>query len=197
LGEDVLLIGDELFWRVSPLRGSNVKPTAAPQPERALLFDGLTAYNLYDGNTPGRAGYAASSTFLADVSALYERWRGALGGRVPIVPSVIPGYNDLGLASRAGHRPIPRQWEPGAPEGSFLARFLDDVAIPAVDPRLPMILVTSWNEWNEDTSIEPISPAPPTATDDSPSGRDLTGGAGYAGYGTAYLDVIAARFSSN
>jgi hypothetical protein len=193
-GEDVLLIGDEVFWRVSPLHGRNVQLTPEPQPERALLFDGLTAYNLYDTDTPGRTGYGASSTFLADVAALYRRWTAALGGRVPIVPSVIPGYNDLGLGSRAGHPPIPRQWAPGEPEGSFLARFLDEVALPAVDRRLPMVLVTSWNEWNEDTAVEPIVPAPPTATDDSPSGRDLTGGAAYAGYGSAYLDVIAARF---
>ena len=193
-GEDVLLIGDELFWHVSPLRGRAVVPSPEPQLERARLFDGLTAYNLYDGDTPGRTGYGGRSTFLADVAALYRRWSAALDGGVPIVPSVIPGYNDLGLASRAGHRPIPRQWEPGAAEGSFLARFLDDVARPAVDPRLPMILVTSWNEWNEDTAIEPIAPAPPTATDDSATGRDLTGGASYAGYGTTYLDVLATRF---
>jgi hypothetical protein len=193
-GEDLLLIGDELFWRVSPLRGRNVVATKEPQPERALLFDGLTAYNLYDGDTPGHTGYGATSTFLADVAGLYERWRVALDGRVPIVPSVIPGYNDRGLAARTRHRPIPRQWEPGAAEGSFLARFLDDVALPAVDPRLPLVLVTSWNEWNEDTAVEPIAPAPPTAVDDSPSGRDLTSGAGYAGFGAAYLDVIAARF---
>jgi hypothetical protein len=193
-GEDVLLIGDEIFWRVSPLHGHNVRQTPDPQPERALLFDGLTAYNLYDSDTPGRTGYGASSTFLADVGALYRRWTGALGGRVPIVPSVIPGYNDLGLASRAGHPPIPRQWAPGEPEGSFLARFLDQVAIPAVDPRLPMVLVTSWNEWNEDTAVEPIATAPPTADDDSPSAHDLTAGGAYAGYGSTYLDVIAARF---
>lgn len=65
---------------------------------------------------------------------------------MPIVPSVIPGYNDQGVASRAGHPVIPRQWEPGAPEGSFLARFLDQTALPAVDDRPPMVLVTSWNE---------------------------------------------------
>lgn len=193
-GENVLLIGDELFWQVAPLRGRNVAQTPEPQVERAGLFDGLTAYNLYQGDHATRTGYGSSSTFLPDVAALYRRWTAAVDGSVPIVPSVIPGYNDLGLASRAGHRPIPRQWEPGAAEGSFLARFLDDVARPAVDPRLPMILVTSWNEWNEDTSIEPISDAPPTTTDDSPTGRHFTHGAAYAGHGTAYLDVIAERF---
>ncbi len=60
-----------------------------------------------------------------------------------------------------------------------------------------MILVTSWNEWNEDTAIEPIAAAPPTTTDDSASGHDLTGGAAYPGYGAAYLEVLRKRFQRN
>jgi hypothetical protein len=193
-GENPLIIGDEIFWRVVPVRGQNVKLGTEPVPERALAWDALTAYNFYDATTPSQAGYGAQTTFLADVAALYGRWREALGGQVPIVPSVIPGYNDLGLPSRAGHPPIPRQWEPGAAEGSFFDRFISEVALPAVDPRLPMVLVTSWNEWNEDTGIEPIPMSEPTATDDSPSGRDLTAGYNYAGYGTAYLDVLRRHF---
>jgi hypothetical protein len=39
------------------------------------------------------------------------------------------------------------------------------------DPRLHAILITSWNEWNEDTAIEPLSPAPPTADDASRDGK--------------------------
>lgn len=193
-GEDVLLIGDELFWRVAPVRGARAPLTTEPVTERALAFDGLTAYNLYDSGAPGQAGYGSASTFVADVAVLYDRWRGALGGRVPIVPSVIPGYNDLGLASRAGHPPIPRQWEPGAAEGSFLDEFLRRTALPAVDARLPMVLVTSWNEWNEDTAVEPIPESGPTSTDDSPGGAELTHGYAYPGYGSAYLDVLRRHF---
>lgn len=194
-GESPLLIGDELFWRVAPLSGLRAGLTREPVAERALAFDGLTAYNFYDASTPSQAGYGAETSFLDDIASLYDRWRRALDDRVPIVPSVIPGYNDLGLPSRAGHAPIPRQWERGAPEGSFLDQFLTRVALPAVDPRLPMLLVTSWNEWNEDTSVEPIPASEPTSTDDSPTGRDLTGGYVYAGYGSAYVDVLRRHFA--
>lgn len=52
-----------------------------------------------------------------------------------------------------------------------------------------MVLVTSWNEWNEDTAIEPVAPAPPTA--DDRSGRQLlTQGYTYEGFDTTYVDLV-------
>jgi len=30
------------------------------------------------------------------------------------------------------------------------------VARPTLDPRFPLVFVTSWNEWNEDTAIQPV-----------------------------------------
>ena len=60
---------------------------------------------------------------------------------------------------------------------------------PLADPKLHAILITSWNEWNEDTVIEPLSPSAPTA--DDVSGRQLfTQGYTYEGFGSAYLDVV-------
>jgi hypothetical protein len=53
-----------------------------------------------------------------------------------------------------------------------------------------MVLVTSWNEWHEDTQIEPIKEAPPTSVDESPTSTYYTGGLSYEGYGTRYLDIL-------
>jgi hypothetical protein len=44
-----------------------------------------------------------------------------------------------------------------------------------------MMLITSWNEWNEDTAVEPVALAPATASDASDSGNDYTLGSGTQG----------------
>jgi hypothetical protein len=50
-------------------------------------------------------------------------------------------------------------------------------------------MVTSWNDWNEDTGIEPIG-GTPTDVDDSPSGSAYTQGYTYGGEGRAALQVL-------
>jgi glycoprotein endo-alpha-1,2-mannosidase len=53
-----------------------------------------------------------------------------------------------------------------------------------------MILVTSWNEWSEDTAIEPAAAAPVTSADRSGSGVAYTQGYPYEGYEYRYLDIL-------
>ena len=52
-----------------------------------------------------------------------------------------------------------------------------------------MVMVTSWNDWNEDTGIEPIG-GTPTRTDDSPSGNAYTQGYTYGGEGRSALQAL-------
>ena len=49
-------------------------------------------------------------------------------------------------------------------------------------------MVTSWNEWHEDTQIEPVAPAPATNLDDN-AGYD-TNDLYYNGYGMLYLNIL-------
>lgn len=194
-GHEVFLVGDEVFWKVSPVMSREPVPLArTPQRSRVRLFDAITGYNLYENERPEQRGYPAGSSFVEDSLALYGRYREAAGDGVYVVPGVIPGYNDRGVRPGLDHYVIPRQWEAGAPEGSTFAGLLDRVGLPLVDPRLNMLLVTTWNEWNEDTAIEPLEPAPATARDASRGGADYTQGYPYAGHGTAYLEVLRDRF---
>lgn len=188
LGFDPFVIGDEIYWTVAKEDGSGF--TAVPQHGRIALFDAIGAYNLYDSSQRNHSGYGAESTLLSNARALYERYREDVP-RKPIVPLAMPGYNDRAARLESDHYVIPRAWSQGAEEGSFFAEWLRQVALPLVDPRLPMLLVTSWNEWNEDTAIEPTAPAPPTVSDVSPSGRAYTQGFAYSGYGTRYLEILA------
>ena len=52
-----------------------------------------------------------------------------------------------------------------------------------------MVFVTSWNEWNEDTGIQPVGGVP-TSRDDSPSGTAYTQGYTYGGEGDVDLQVL-------
>jgi hypothetical protein len=185
LGFDPFVIGDEVFWKVA--RDDNGDFTPEPQRGRIALFDAVTAYNLYNHMITSHAGYGATSALLADAHALYARYREA--GR-PVIPLAFPGYNDRGVRPEENHYPIPREWSAGAGEGTFLAEWIARFTLPEVDPALPMMLLTSWNEWGEDTAVEPLSVSPPTALDISRSGDQYTQGFVYAGYGMSYLDVF-------
>ena len=54
-----------------------------------------------------------------------------------------------------------------------------------------MVMVTSWDDWNEDTGIEAIG-GTPTDVDDSPSGKAYTQGYTYGGEGRKALTVLRA-----
>lgn len=187
LGIDPYVIGDEIFWRVAREDGAGL--TDEPQRGRIALFDAITAYNLYDSSRATHSGYGATSTFLSDARVLYERYREVAAER-PVIPLAMPGYNDRGVRLGVDHYVIPREWAPGAGEGTFFAEWLERFTLPLIDARLPMALVTSWNEWSEDTAIEPVAPAPATTSDGSPSGTAVTQGFRYEGYGIRYLAIL-------
>jgi len=73
-------------------------------------------------------------------------------------------------------------------EGSLFLYQLQK-ALPLVDPAVDsMILVNSFNEWHEDTQIEP------TAMGGSATEPEmLTGGLEYVGYGERYLDILKSQ----
>ena len=187
LGFDVFIVGDEISWRVTTPAGVG---TTAPQVERAKLVDAITWYNLYDTSAPASWGYGVSTTFVPDVAALARRYKSALGGSVPIVPAVIPGFNDRAARPSENHGAIPRQWAPGDTGATFLRHMFDEVALPNVDPRAPMVMITSWNEWNEDTGIAPVTSTLSTTTDDSRSHTFYTQGYRYGGPSTPELDAV-------
>ena len=192
-GYDLFLIGDEVFWKVSPVVQPGKTPfplVETPQPARFRLFDAITSYNMYENGTASQKGYAAHSTYVSDVAAKYSEYISASAGMVYFVPQIIPGYNDRGVRIAANHYAIPREWSEGAGEASLFAKLFDLTAFRFVDPRLNMILITSWNEWNEDTAIEPLKPSGPTRTDTSPSGNEYTQGYPYSGHGLRYLETL-------
>lgn len=128
-GLDPFLIGDEVYWH-------------APSSQRILPYDGITAYNMHTSV----AGIATG--FEGKVRARYELWeQTAEAEGVAFVPGVIPGFDDLAVRPEAAHPVIPR-----SPE-LFAAQLQDALGLASGPARI--VMITSWNEWHEDTSIEP------------------------------------------
>ena len=156
----------------------------------------MTSYILYYGDpdrllgpTTDFTGYPGTTDIVADERRLLGVYSAATHGRVPVIPDIASGFNDRGFRLPTNHPAQPRQWLPGESPASTLDHLFRCVALPEIDPTLPMVMVTSWNDWNEDTGIEPI-PGTPTAIDDSPSGNAYTQGYLYGGEGRKALQAL-------
>ena len=73
----------------------------------------------------------------------------------------------------------------------MFSNFLSELALPyANNTQFKMIHITTFNEWHEDTQIEPSVITASPITDTSPTGTQYTQGLVYEGYGTTYLDIL-------
>ena len=189
MGHNPYIIADEVFW-VGTEHDSETPRVMYddPQVDRIDLFDAITAYTPWHTPFVSLAGYGAESTFVEDVAGLYSSYRDATSR--PFVPTVLPGYNDRGTRLAVDNWTIPRRWSADDVEGSFLAHSFESLAIPFIDQDLRMSFITSFNEWNEDTAIEPTNEAPATTRDRSESGSDYTEAFPYTGYGLTHLQVV-------
>jgi glycoprotein endo-alpha-1,2-mannosidase len=173
---DPFIVGDDLFGG-----GVNL--------QRAQLWDAITDFDVYGTVMQSRGSTTAALNQLASV------YNGALQALTPtdvgFIPTASPGFNDSGV--RSGHPAAPRYLtdDPNSKEGDLFARMLNDVVVPRTDPRADDILmINSFNEWHEDTQIEPTVVAPRTDVDDSGNQR-YTDGHFYEGYGNLYLDILS------
>lgn len=169
------IVGDDLFGG-----GVNL--------QRAQLWDAITDFDVYGTVMQSRGSTAAALNQLTNV------YNGALQSlaatNVGFIPTASPGFNDSGV--RSGHPAAPRYFtdDPNSKEGDLFQKMLNDVVVPRTDPKADDILmINSFNEWHEDTQIEPTIIAPRTNVDDSGTQR-YTEGHFYEGYGDLYLDIL-------
>jgi glycoprotein endo-alpha-1,2-mannosidase len=173
-GYDPYIIGDHIFGGVAA---------------GASQLDAITSYDVY-GQVFGDG--VADQQSIDHLEQIYANAQTlANNNGVDFVPGVTPGFNDK--AVRDGHAVAARYLKalgPTAP-GSVLEAMLEDAVLPHTDDDIDdLILVTSFNEWHEDTQVEATIVAPPTNTDDTPTNSDLTQGRYYEGYGNRYLDIL-------
>jgi hypothetical protein len=171
-GIDPYLIGDE------------VDADTGPDAERIARFDAITGYTPYSRKQA--AGWPSETGYLESVDRRARSFRrvASIQG-VRFVPAVLPGFNDHGVRPGDAHYALPRELSLSSPPGSLFARSLD-LAGRLVDRDLPLLLVTSWNEWQEDSQIEPTANGAESAAP-----ADATEGYAYRPYGFAALEQLA------
>jgi glycoprotein endo-alpha-1,2-mannosidase len=174
-GWSVYLIGDE-YYALTP-----------PNPTRIAIWDGIFGYDVY----LRFSGYSDDNGYLALHRTRHDEYQATaqqLG--VDFVASLMPGFNDRAVRRVCANNPaLARRTSAAAQEGSMFRSFLRDIALPhALNSKLKMLHITSFNEWHEDTQIEPSVITAPTTT--SPTGTQYTQGLIYEGYGALYLDII-------
>jgi hypothetical protein len=174
-GVNPYLVGDDVF-------------PGQTNATRAALWDAITDFDVYGSALQSNGSTSAGVSALA---SQYENARQvAQSAHVGFIPAVSPGFNDS--AVRSGHPAAPRYLTdvPGAGEGTLFSAELSQAALPTLDPAASnMLMVSTFNEWHEDTQIEPTIIANPTAADSSGIGT-YAQGYSYSGYGNLYLDLL-------
>jgi len=196
-GHNIYLIGDAVFDK-------------APEADEGesfasfRLFDAVTNYDVYGSSGASKRDTPYAGTEAVD--AFYteqEKWRKlALEQNCRFIPPVSPGYNDRAVRMEKDNKPLSRRLTESSEEGS-LFKYQLEKALPLVDPEVDnLILVNSFNEWHEDTQIEPARVAN-TDTESLQDGTNIatepeefTFGLEYVGYGELYLDILRNATSS-
>ena len=156
----------------------------------ARLWDAVTAYDIYGQSMQGKG---ATKAALKDLHSHYANAK-EIANEVgtAFIPGIAPGYNDR--AVRKGHPGRARYFkdQPESKEGDVFRAMIQDIAIPLADTEANRtIMVTSFNEWYEDTQIEATTGKQATSSkDDSESGNFYTEDDRYVDYGSLYLDIL-------
>lgn len=168
---DCFLLGDEIWWHT-------------PKEERLKLFDGIFGYNMYINKgqkmdkgkvvSDGPTGEAYLKMIVPYERAYYEVARKL---DIKFFPTVLPGYNDRSVRYDVDHYALPRQ------HGKFFNQYLKHSQQFLGDN---VLLVTSFNEWYEDSQLEPTIESSAEVKDE----RDLTNSIEYEAYGHRYLQIL-------
>jgi hypothetical protein len=176
-GFEPFLVGDEFFF------------TSPPSKERIARWDGIFGYDVY----AGKGGYWETNGNLELFRRRSTAYReAAAASGVKFFPSCAPGFNDRAIRRKCADNPVlPRRARSGGDPASLFRATFVDTALRQLDAELPLAVVTSFNEWHEDTQIEPTQGSGgATAADGSQSGNAYTQGFEHDDYGLLFLEVI-------
>ena len=179
---EIYLVGDDVYF------GDD--STGDYKAEWAKNFDAVTAYDVYGQSIGKLGGTHKAIEFLANNYRQAKKAANSVG--TAFMPAIAPGYNDT--AVRRGHPGRARYFTDidNSKEGDIFREMIRQAALPNIDSSCNnIIMVTSFNEWYEDSQIEATAgTSQASSTDDSRSGSYYTGGQRYVDYGHLYLDIL-------
>jgi hypothetical protein len=172
--KDIYIVGDHVFQG---------PPESEDEYPPLTILDAVTNYDVY-GSMGGDGGYIGEE----GVIKYYEqqkKWRSIANDHTcAFIPAASPGYNDLGVRPEKNHPPLSRRLSPTDQPGTLFEAALRQARV-LVDPKANnLLLVNSFNEFHEDTQIEPCVGEPTTLP------NNLTNGLEYEGYGELYLQIL-------
>lgn len=186
---EIYLVGDDVFFGEDSIGDYKA--------EWAKNFDAVTAYDVYGQSIGKLGGTQKAVEFLAKNYQQAKKAANSVG--TAFMPAIAPGYNDT--AVRKGHPGRARYFTDtdNSKEGDIFRDMIRKAALPNIDLLCSnIIMVTSFNEWYEDSQIEATTgKAPASTTDDSRTGRYYTGGQRYVDYGYLYLDILKEEISKS
>jgi hypothetical protein len=175
-GFEVFLVGDEFFF------------PQAPNAQKIARWDGIFGYDVY----AGRGGYWGENGTLNLFRQRTDEYKQvAEASGVKFFPSCAPGFNDRAIRRTCANNPaFPRQLSSSGDPTSLFRAVFKDLALSRVNGEVPLVCVTSFNEWHEDTEIEPTLGSGSTTADTSSSGMAYTQGFPHHNHGLSYLELI-------
>lgn len=138
--------------------------------DRLEVFDAVTGYQPYPPVTTGEANrgrdgwiFRGEGLFRCPAFEAYHRsfseWCKKTG--IALIPTVIPKYNDRGVRGAVDHYaypPVSTKPYHDVQDARIGLLFKKNIEAQLrwVSAEINMLNINSWNEWFEDTSIEPV-----------------------------------------
>ena len=173
-GFNPYIIGDQVFQSA---------PTEDYAPFTQL--DAVTNYDVRGGmNLPGN--YVTQ--FEVDKFYIKQsEWKTAANKQgCAFVPPAVPGYNDRSIRLAANLPAVSRRLTADDEEGSLFRATLRGARVLVDSMSNNLMMINSFNEWHEDSQIEPTSGGNKTT-----SPFNLTQGIAYESYGELYLNILS------
>jgi len=183
-GESLYLVGDHVFGD-APSDGSDDGSYDGSYDVSFLYFDAVTNYDVYGSMGAGglHAGADAMDGYYNE-QALWRRRAGNHG--CGFVAAAAPGYNDRGVRLDANHLALSRSLTEDDVEGSLFEHALRRARDLVDTSSDSLLMINSFNEWHEDTQIEPVAVSP-SVTSVPASYRN---GVEYGGYDDLYFRLL-------